>query len=625
MCTNRLVGAVLATTLAVLAAGACERAAVAPAGRQAPAVRAALTPLADGQAMGKFQVCSDGSAATYAFSAENYPDVTTGQKTGSVTVAAGECAVLYTTDVHGLATVNAVTVTMTNPTTPNVSLGSVVGHALYWHCDLTVSPVTCTTDDTPTTYPGPTITYNVNGDVGALAYFHFTPPPVLTLEKTADAASVVAGNPIGFTMTVTNLGPGVAAGVMLADPLPVGAGLAWSVSPANAACTIAGGTLTCSFGDLAVNASATVHVTSPTTAQSCASYSNTGTAQASNAAAVQATAAMAVTCPGPTPCPAGSFSYQFNANGDLEIVYDQFPAPNDNSYGANAVGWPNGHRFSDLYNSDHAGFQLVDPAGVVRLSFNVDYLTASAGAPSGYKSLGVSGGDGKMIVGTPDGILATTSLDRNLNNVNIPGLFNAHAQQFGSVNLFMDSPPTDPAHQTYIISDPSLAGWDFRDTYYVTITAAKLASLGFNSSTWKVEPNLSQLHNSPAKPCPPSGATLSITKYEVKDKQVKITILNSGSADVFLTALTLQWPSAVNGKLMQVKLDGDVVYDNPDIAGGTANLTTAQLVADQNKRKINHNSSDVYTLVFEKNADPNLSHYAGTVTIGGIVLTVLPH
>src|SRR6185369_888730 len=111
---------------------------------------------------------------------------------------------------------------------------------------------------------------------------------------------------------------------------------------------------------------------------------------------------------------------------------------------------------------------------------------------------------------TPADIQFTTSLANNLNNVNIPGLFNAaHVQQFGSVNLLVDSPPTDAAHTTYITSDPTLAGWDFHNTYYVTIGASKLASIGFDPNTWRVEPSLTQLHNSPAKPCPPIAGACS--------------------------------------------------------------------------------------------------------------------
>jgi len=176
--------------------------------------------------------------------------------------------------------------------------------------------------------------------------------------------------------------------------------------------------------------------------------------------------------------------------------------------------------------------------------------------------------------------------------------------------------------------NPWVNGWNFENTYFVTIKAAKLASMGFNSATWKVEPNLDQLHNSPAKPCPAaSGGScdFSLTKFEVKDKQVKITIQNNGTVDEILTALNLTWPSATNGKLVQVKLDGDVIYDNPDIAGGSVNLTLAQLVADQNKRKIGKGSNDVLTFIFENNADPLLSKYTSSASFGdNCDLTILP-
>jgi hypothetical protein len=328
------------------------------------------------------------------------------------------------------------------------------------------------------------------------------------------------------------------------------------------------------------------------------------------------------------PCPAGSFTYTYSSSGDLQIKYDQFPAPNDNSYGVNSVGWgTKGHKFSDLTGSDHAGFQLVDPGGVVRLSFNVDYISASASAPSGYASLGVTGGDGGMLVGTATGITATSSLAMNLNNINIPGLFNAaHVQQFGSVNLLIDSPPTDPLQQTYVISDPTLVGWDFHDTYFVTISAAKLASIGFDPDTWTVSPNASQLHNSPAKACPTNTGAAAVTqgKTEVHDKEVRVDLTNTGSSDVYLSDLTITWPAATNGKLMKVKLEGDVVYDKPDIAGGAAHITLAQLVKDQNKRKIPRNKTETVIFVFEKNADSNLTHYSATVQFGSLNLTILP-
>jgi uncharacterized repeat protein (TIGR01451 family) len=462
--------------------------------------------------------------------------------------------------------------------------------------------------------------------------FH-RPAPHLTISKEPKNGTFTQGSQVSFTIVVGNDGGSPAANVHLTDQLPGNGGLLWTgYTTTRGVCFLSvSNLLNCDLGTIGPGESATITVTSanPTPAAACQLQSNTS-ALVTGDGQLQAEDSASLSCtPPPLPCPAGSFTFTVDAAGNLNIVFDQFPAPNDNSYGVNAVGWgTKGHTFSNLTGSDHAGFQLKDPNGVVKLSFNIDYLSANSNALSGYASLGPFGGDGNVLIGTltTADIAWTTSLAKNLNNVNIPGLFNAsHVQQFGSVNVLVDSPPTDPQHQTYTNSDPSLSGWDFHDTYYVTISAAKLASLGFNAN-WTVEPNLSALHNSPAKPCPPpnpSGATLSVTKTEVKDKQVKVTILNSGSVDEFITALQLSWPAG-NGKLMQVKLDGDVIYDNPDIAPPSANLTLAQLVADANKRKIKHGESDVLTLIFEKNASPSLSDYTGTVSTSGFALTILP-
>jgi uncharacterized repeat protein (TIGR01451 family) len=126
--------------------------------------------------------------------------------------------------------------------------------------------------------------------------------PALTITKTADAASVSAGTNIGFTVTVSNssaAGTGTAKSVTLSDALPTGSGISWSIVQATPTCAISGSpqTLSCTFGDLAPGASATVHVTSPTTSASCATYPNTASAQATNHPQVQASASTTVLCP----------------------------------------------------------------------------------------------------------------------------------------------------------------------------------------------------------------------------------------------------------------------------------------------------------------------------------------
>ncbi|MEP6758073.1 MAG: DUF11 domain-containing protein [Actinomycetota bacterium] len=110
--------------------------------------------------------------------------------------------------------------------------------------------------------------------------------PNLGIAKTADKGSVNAGEPIGYTITVTNSGQGKAFDVVMTDSLPTNPGLTWSVGSTTGgwSCAISTGVLTCGGKgfDLASGASASVHITSPTTSATCGTVSNTGTVDASN-------------------------------------------------------------------------------------------------------------------------------------------------------------------------------------------------------------------------------------------------------------------------------------------------------------------------------------------------------
>jgi uncharacterized repeat protein (TIGR01451 family) len=131
--------------------------------------------------------------------------------------------------------------------------------------------------------------------------------PSLSVTKTADAASVNAGDPIGFTINVSNSaaqGTGTAKNVTLSDPLPAGTASDWVISPAYSgpgSCSITGPSgsqeLDCSFGDLESDNSVTVHVSSSTSFAACTTYDNTATASAGNAPDVQASANIACTSP----------------------------------------------------------------------------------------------------------------------------------------------------------------------------------------------------------------------------------------------------------------------------------------------------------------------------------------
>jgi uncharacterized repeat protein (TIGR01451 family) len=127
----------------------------------------------------------------------------------------------------------------------------------------------------------------------------------VVISKTADESTVNAGDPIGFTITVTNVGDGSADDVVVTDELPTaGSGLEWSIDPPNELCSIEGGTLTCDFGTLAPNGqqgdSASVHVVSSSTSDSdCGMVDNTAVVTSSDAGGGESEASVTVQCGSP--------------------------------------------------------------------------------------------------------------------------------------------------------------------------------------------------------------------------------------------------------------------------------------------------------------------------------------
>jgi hypothetical protein len=112
------------------------------------------------------------------------------------------------------------------------------------------------------------------------------------------------------------------------------------------------------------------------------------------------------------------------------------------------------------------------------LGFKLDYLTAvmpSAQFPAGYRSLGVTGGDGGMKVGDEASVLSwTTSLEQNLNMQ--PFLGNL-------AQYTVDSPS---------LSDPNSGQWEYRMIYSVVVDKNAFGASGFGTVM------IVDQHNSPS-------------------------------------------------------------------------------------------------------------------------------
>lgn len=188
--------------------------------------------------------------------------------------------------------------------------------------------------------------------------------------------------------------------------------------------------------------------------------------------------------------PGGTVSIAVDPNGDVTIVFTESLGINDNSYGTNIVNWPRNHNFSDLVGSDKAQFVFRNGSGNVVFDIFVDYITAKSGTPSGYASLGVTGGDGAVNLGQAAWLLAWQTSEAA--NLNTTGYCLAGNCTVSGVNLLVNSPTTNPPNTSYNLP-PAFNQWFFPIQYMVKVSHLAFGSAGFGSVS------IPFLHNSPPK------------------------------------------------------------------------------------------------------------------------------
>jgi hypothetical protein len=185
----------------------------------------------------------------------------------------------------------------------------------------------------------------------------------------------------------------------------------------------------------------------------------------------------------------GNLSTTVLPSGDIQVIYTQL-AVNDNRYGTGATpatGWAKSQPFSNLTSSDKAEFRFTDTKGNVVFDFYVDYISAATKAifpngtvlyPSGYGTLGLSGGDGGLVKGGASNLLfATTSLTDNLMK-----------PQFTNGFTVNSAPETAPLSG---VSIP--AGWNYKNSYTVIVSKKAFGTNGFGSVS------IPLIHDSPPK------------------------------------------------------------------------------------------------------------------------------
>lgn len=479
-----------------------------------------------------------------------------------------------------------------------------------------ITPVTCTGCITNTAFAGT----NANGMLSimstdtATVCFGTPMPPALKLFKSASSTSVTNGQSVTYSYTIQNTGTVAINNITITDD---------NGTPSDTSDDFIVATIP-TLGPLQSQTFTVTKVVNPPTGSQllCATINGTNSV-------------------------AGEIITTTLPSGDIQVTFNQSESLNDNRYGTGATaatGWTHGHKFNDLVGSDQAEFRFTDGNGKVVLDFESDYIGKSSAFPSGYGSLGATGGDGKLIVGSASDILsATTSLTENLK---LP--------QFVS-GFTVNSP-----HETSPLSDVSVpAGWNYTNSYTVVISKNAFGSAGFGGVT------IPEVHNSPAKlgggPVKPvscnacvmnvatavgttadtqtmlsasSSAQVCFVECDLNvgavtfgnpgpppphsnPHTVTVAISNNGSSPAVLSELHLTWPQAINGMLTGISLNGPNILQGHASSGVT--LTAANFHNDPasiTQRTIVPGQTLFLILQFDRNVSTNPSDYKGTANFG---------
>ena len=180
--------------------------------------------------------------------------------------------------------------------------------------------------------------------------------------------------------------------------------------------------------------------------------------------------------------------YQAQDATTLYFAFEQSVHINDNSYGANAIGWPpKGHKLKDLTNSEHAKIQLYDCAGNLVLDFFLDYVSKKASTGQQVLHLGVqeAGSDGAMNFGDPAHIVGeSASLEWN-HQVALPQWPDRNSSSPARIPTNTYDPGTT--------ADPNFP-WIYPLVYEWAIDRA-----AFGANGWCGQLQITEVHNSPFK------------------------------------------------------------------------------------------------------------------------------
>ncbi|WP_172820632.1 SdrD B-like domain-containing protein [Cognaticolwellia beringensis] len=121
----------------------------------------------------------------------------------------------------------------------------------------------------------------------------------------------------------------------------------------------------------------------------------------------------------------------------------------------------------------------------------------------------------------------------------------------------------------------------------------------------------------------PSSGSVGAVRAEFKDlkkKEYKFYIHNDSNEDVFIERISVDWPTSVNGDLVEIKNGGDKIYDTETQASP---VRVSSWEKSQDKRKIKADDKNEIKIKFDDKVDKNLNKYSVEIELStGEVITL---
>ena len=178
-----------------------------------------------------------------------------------------------------------------------------------------------------------------------------------------------------------------------------------------------------------------------------------------------------------------------------------------------------------------------------------------------------------------------------------------------SNNVYLEDDKLGPIEGPFGLAPGETKTFDRTRTLSAPVTNVATAYLLTGMNQRQCEDTASVTVNMPPN-CPVWASAPAVS-----GKKLTRSISNTGASTITATGLSVSWPTAPNGKLLKIKLDGDVIWDK-QAATSPITISSTDLTTTASRKSIDPGKTRVLTFEFQNYPSTTLSNYTISISFG---------